>query len=103
MVAYAKELANLAHGLGLQIGQKNVPDLTPELVGILDFAITESCYQDDWCADMQPYLDAGKMVLDAEYSDRAINWTNACEYAEFAGISMILKDRNLTENLQTCP
>jgi hypothetical protein len=103
VVAYATALAKIAHDLDMEIVQKDVPDLTPQLVDIFDFALTESCYQDGWCGDMQPYLNAGKIVLDAEYNDRPINWAEACEYAANNGISMILKDRDLTADLQTCP
>lgn len=96
VVAYTRALAEVAHGMGLEIGQKNVPDLTPDLMPYMDFAVTESCYQDGWCAQMAPYWTAGKPVYDAEYADRPINWKKACDQAQGFDISMILKDRDLT-------
>ena len=99
---YVRALAKMAHGMGLEIGQKNVPDLTLQLVGTMDFVITESCWQDRWCDEVAPYIRAGKPVFDNEYTDRPINWKNACADARRAGISMILKDRYLGPKRRGC-
>lgn len=99
---YLDSLAGLAHGMGLEIGQKNVPDLTGELVGKFDFVVTESCFQDGWCDRVSPYVSAGKPVFDAEYTDRKINWKRACKEAARLGISMILKDRDLHAGMRAC-
>ncbi len=101
-VRYLKALADMAHGMGLEVGQKNVPELTEELVDMMDFAITESCFQDRWCGDVQAYVRAGKPVFDAEYTDRAINWDRACAEAARRNISMILKDRDLNAGRKSC-
>lgn len=101
-LAYVRALAAEAHALGLAIGQKNVPALSGELVDDLDFAITESCHQDQWCAVMKPWLDAGKPVLAAEYDDRPIDMEKACSEAARLGLSMILKDRDLTKKRESC-
>lgn len=102
-LAYVAALADEAHGLGLAIGQKNVPDMTARLMPVMDFAITESCFQDGWCASMKPYVVAGKAVYDAEYDDRPLDLADACAEAQTLGISMIVKDRDLTRHLKTCP
>lgn len=99
---YVRALAEAAHQLEMSIGQKNVADLTSELVGHLDFVITESCYQDDWCQDVAAYPQAGKPVFDAEYSDRPIDFGDACETAKNLDISMILKDRDLHSPVRAC-
>ena len=99
---YIRALADLAHGMGLEIGQKNVPELTGDLVGTMDFAIAESCWQDGWCAEMAPYVAAGKPVFDAEYADRPIDWGQACADAARGRISMILKERDLTAPRRGC-
>ncbi len=99
---YLKHIAAIAHGLKMKIGQKNVPELTTHLVQSLDFAIAESCYQDKWCDQLTPYIRAGKPVYDAEYDDRSIDFRSACRKMTGSGISMILKDRNLTEKYQSC-
>jgi endo-alpha-1,4-polygalactosaminidase (GH114 family) len=102
-VAYVRALAAEAHALGLAMGQKNVPALSGELVGDLDFAITESCHQDGWCNGMKPWFEAGKPVLAAEYDDRQFDLETACAEARRLNLSMILKDRDLTARRETCP
>jgi len=102
-IAYVRLLAATAHGLGLKIGQKNVPDLTEDLIDAFDFAIAESCYQDRSCKSYVAYSDAGKPVFDAEYTDRPIHFSKACEIGKKYGISMILKDRDLTAPALWCP
>lgn len=102
-VAYVRLLAATAQGLGLKIGQKNVPDLTEDLVDTFDFAISEGCYQDRSCKSYLPYAEAGKPVFDAEYTDRPIHFSRACAIGEKYGISMILKDRDLTAPALWCP
>ncbi len=103
VVAYVGKLAEVAHDLGLKIGQKNVSDLTGRMIGHMDFAITESCFQDGWCDEVSAYVDAGKPVFDAEYTDRPIDFAAACETAKTKRISMILKDRDLTAPVRMCP
>ncbi len=99
---YLKMLAKAAHDLNMEIGQKNVPELTSDLVGVMDFMIAESCYQDGWCEQVLPYIKAGKPVFDAEYTDRPINFKKACNYAENTKISLVLKDRDLTSKRRVC-
>lgn len=101
-LAYVRALAEVAHALEMKIGQKNVSDLTSELVSHMDFVITESCFQDDWCQDVAAYTQAGKPVFAAEYSDRPIDFDDACKTAKMLDISMILKDRDLHAPLRKC-
>jgi len=102
-VAFARWFASEAHARGLKVAQKNAPDLVGRLVGSFDFAITEDCFDDGWCADMAPYHAAGKAILDAEYTDRMTSLSPAlCAQAADLGVSVLLADRNLTENLQRC-
>ena len=102
-VRYIKALANMAHGMGLGIGQKNVPEITRQLVGVMDFVITEDCFNDGWCGDVSAYIAADKPVLAAEYTDTGVNWRAACAFARKNEYSMILKDRDLNAGLQICP
>ena len=99
---YIRALADLAHGMGLEIGQKNVPELTPDLVEVMDFVITEGCYIDGWCQEVFAYIRANKPVLAAEYTDTRIDWPSACAFAQAHNYSMILKDRDLNAGLQSC-
>ncbi|QHQ34220.1 endo alpha-1,4 polygalactosaminidase [Algicella marina] len=102
-LAYAKALVMVAKGMGLAIGQKNVPDLVPDLVGEMDFAIAESCFEHVWCDKLQPYLDAGKPVYGAEFTNAELDWEAACSAATEMGISLILKDRDLSAAITRCP
>lgn len=99
-VAWMRALAALAHGMGLKIGQKNVPDLTPDLVSLLDFAVTENCLTDGWCDRMAPYVAAGKPVLAIEYG--AGDQAAACAQASRMGLSMIFKPRELDARGTAC-
>lgn len=101
-VRYIFALAEIAHGMGLEIGQKNVPDITDAIFSNMDFVITESCFQDNWCGEVAAYAQAGKPIFDAEYSDEPINWNSACDHARELGISMILKDRDLHVGGKSC-
>ncbi len=102
-VRYILALADIAHGMGLEIGQKNVPEITRQLIGSMDFVITEDCFAGDWCEEVEAYARAGKPVLAAEYTDTGVNWPAACAFGAANNYSMILKDRDLTAALQTCP
>lgn len=70
---YLTSLADYAHtlttkaGAPLLVGQKNAPEIAPSLHSVLDFAVLESCRRDDFCAEFQPYITAGKPVLQIEY------------------------------------
>ncbi len=101
-VRYVTQLAADAHAQGLEIGQKNVPERTNELVGVLDFVITEDCFKDNWCDEVLPYIAAGKPVFNAEYTDTGVDFIAACAYAGEYKISMILKDRDLNRGRETC-
>ena len=102
-VVYLSALADLAHGMGLMIGQKNVPDLTRALVSKMDFVITEGCFVDGWCDAVSAYAAVGKPIFAAEYTDTPVRFAAACAYGAEKGVSFILKDRDLTDALQTCP
>lgn len=96
---YASLLAARAHAMGLQIAQKNAPELAPRLAPVMDFAILESCFEYGWCGAFQPYADAGKPIFAAEYrAPDATSCTQATDY----GISLIFKDTDLTRQFATC-
>ena len=100
---YAIWLANEAHARGLAIGLKNAPDQVEDLVEIFDFAITEDCFYYGWCGQIQPFIQMGKPVFAAEYSDLAGDLTDYCRLSEQLGFSTILKHRDLSSWVETCP
>lgn len=99
---YALWLADEAHKRGLAIGQKNAPDQTRDLVEIYDFAITEDAFYYDWAGEMLPYIQAGKPVFAAEYTDLPGDFDAFCRQSEEVGFSTILKNRGLDAWVQTC-
>lgn len=100
---YALWLAEEAHARGLAIGMKNAAHLLPQLLPYFDFIITEDCYVDGWCEEVRPYVQAGKPVYAAEYTDRDIDFAQACEYFSEAGFDAILKNRDLDAWVEHCP
>lgn len=100
---YALWLAEEAHKRGLAIGQKNAPDQTGDLVDIYDFAITEDAFYYQWAQDMLPYIQAGKPVFAAEYTDLPGDFTEFCRQSKELGFSTILKHRDLDAWLEVCP
>jgi hypothetical protein len=102
-LAYARWLAGEAHARGLAIGIKNAPDMVSDSYGFFDFAITEDCFYYEWCSAMVPFLEAGKPVFSAEYTDMEGDFAAACEWGRQQNFSFILKDRDLTASRITCP
>lgn len=90
-VAMIKALADIAHGAGLAIGQKNSAELLPRRSETsLDFAVSEECNQFDECGD---YTDAyGDLVFVIEYDDAS--FSKGC--SNYPQISIIRRDRMLT-------
>ena len=102
-LSYAKWLTEQAHARGLSIGQKNTSELATQLASVMDWALTEDCFDGNWCSDMQPYIARGKAVLMSEYTDTGVNFGNACKWAKAQQFSAILKDRDLSAPVQFCP
>ena len=95
---FVRWLAEEAHARGLSIGLKNAGELAETLVDDLDWAMSEDCYADDWCAEMLPFVAAGKPVFMAEYTDRLsakVFHGEVCPLAAALGFSAILKQREL--------
>jgi hypothetical protein len=102
-LTYFNWLADTAHQRGLAIGLKNASDMTADVLTTADFAITEDAFYDDWIGDVLPFITAGKPVFTAEYTDMNVDFPAACKWGISNGVSFILKDRDLTEYIQTCP
>jgi hypothetical protein len=72
-IRYDKTLGAYAHGLGLAWGQKNGdqdPAFSAALEPTTDFLLDEECNFYQTCAIVTPpYLKAGKLVLNAEYTN----------------------------------
>ena len=102
-IRYNRWLANEAHARGLSIGLKNDPDQVVDLLPYYDWALTEDCFAESWCEEMAPFVEAGKPVFAAEYTDTGVSMEQACRQAAQLRFSLILKDRDLGGWQQHCP
>jgi hypothetical protein len=99
-------VANEAHARGLSIGLKNDNEQVADLLDYFDFAVTEDCFDQGWCADVNAFIGAGKPVFAIEYTDLTTlaTFTNVyCPLAATMQFSLILKNRNLDAARWTCP
>ncbi len=95
-------LAKEAHARGLSIGLKNDPDQAADLLPYYDWALTEDCFAEDWCDQLTPFIEAGKAVFAAEYTDTGITLEEFCPQAKDLNFSAILKNRDLDVYLEIC-
>ncbi len=102
-INFNRWLANEAHQRGLSIGLKNDPEQVADLLADFDWALTEDCYAEGWCEDMLPFVQAGKAVFAAEYTDTGITLAQFCPQAKSMRFNAILKHRELDAWRQTCP
>ncbi|MCJ7552161.1 MAG: endo alpha-1,4 polygalactosaminidase [Anaerolineae bacterium] len=102
-LAYNIWLADEAHARGLSIGLKNDSDQIADLLPYFDWALTEDCFEQDWCEEMQSFIQAGEPVFAAEYTDTGIGLEDFCPQAAAMGFSAILKHRDLDATLEECP
>jgi endo-alpha-1,4-polygalactosaminidase (GH114 family) len=100
---YARWLADEAHARGLAIGIKNAPDMVADSLSFFDFAITEDAFYYDWIGEMLPFIQAGKPIFAAEYTDMDVDFSAACAWGKQNNVNFILKNRILTAYRQTCP
>jgi len=101
-VDYAHWMAGEAHSRNLSIGQKNAPEITPKLVNLFDWALTESCAKsgENWCSEMKPYTDHNKAIFAAEYDDEGFN--KACVLRSTLKLSPLRKHLNLDKWYHAC-
>ena len=102
-LAYARWLADEAHARGLAIGIKNAPDMLANSLPFFDFGITEDAFYYGWVEEMLPFIEAGKPVFAAEYTDMDVDFRAACNWGCQHNVSFILKNRILTAFRVTCP
>ena len=99
---FALWLADESHKRGLAIGIKNAADQVKDLVGHFDFAITEDAFFYGWAEKMNPFIESGKPVFAAEYTDLGGDFASYCKKSQQLNFSTILKHRGLDAWLQTC-
>ncbi|MFH1807180.1 MAG: endo alpha-1,4 polygalactosaminidase [Pseudomonadota bacterium] len=67
-LAFNRNLANEAHKRGLTVCLKNDGDQATDLVAYYDISLNEQCHEMNECGQLQPFLDAGKPIFNAEYT-----------------------------------
>lgn len=92
-------LAQAAHGFGLAVGLKNTLGLAAELEPSFDFALLEQCFQYRECELAQPFIAAGKPVIDIEYS---LARSRFCAKADDLGIHAMRKRLSLNAWRRSC-
>jgi len=102
-IKFNRWLAYEAHQRGLSIGLKNDPEQVADLAADFDWALTEDCFSEGWCEDMLPFIQAGKPVFAAEYTDTGISLAEICPHSQSLKINAILKHRELDAWRQACP
>jgi len=100
---FALWLAEESHKRGLAIGVKNASDQVKDLLNHFDFAITEDAFYYDWVEKMNPFIEGGKPVFAAEYTDLPGDFAAFCQRSKQLNFSTILKKRGLDAWLETCP
>jgi hypothetical protein len=101
-LAFLRWISDAAHARGLAVGLKNVPGFIAEAEPYFDFLVTEDCFADGWCEAAVAFVETGKPVFAAEYTNTDIDFEEACDEAAELGISMILKDRDLDAWREGC-
>lgn len=66
-LGWNKRIANEAHLRGLAVALKNDGTQAAELVDYFDLSLNEQCHEYDECAQLLPFTDASKPILNAEY------------------------------------
>ena len=99
-VDYALWLASQSHQRGMAIVQKNASSIVADIHESYDGGLTEDCYADGWCSDMQPYIDANQPVFACEYTTV---FSAACAWGQSRKYSFIMKELELNAWIQFCP
>jgi hypothetical protein len=102
-VAYVRFLATEAHARGLAFGLKNASDISGDVIDLMDYAVTEDCFDQGWCGDSSNFIDANKPAFAIEYTDNKINFPGFCQQAATLGLSPLYKKRNLNTWEKRCP
>jgi len=98
-LAFNRWMAAEAHTYGLSVGLKNDLDQVPDLVGSYDFAVNEQCNQYKECAALNPFISAGKAVLQIEYKGDP---SQICPVSLSSGFLTLFKNLSLDAWRQAC-
>lgn len=102
--AFIKMLAAESHARGMSFALKNDLEDVPALINDVDFAINEECFQYDECDALVPFIQAGKAVLQVEYTagDLATKGANICPKANALDFDTLIKHLDLDAARYAC-
>jgi hypothetical protein len=83
----------------MAVGLKNDINQTQDLVGSVDFAVSEQCFQYGECQYFKVFITSGKPVFEAEYS---LATSKFCPKAIAQNISAIKKHPSLNSYRVGC-
>jgi hypothetical protein len=89
---YNRMIADLAHERGLSVGLKNDLPQIRQLLADFDFAVNEECAQYDECAELTPFIAAGKAVFHVEYTEPSSSF---CPESRRLKLSSMVKEPEL--------
>ncbi|MEA1920781.1 MAG: endo alpha-1,4 polygalactosaminidase [Campylobacterota bacterium] len=102
-LAYNIFLAESAHERDLSIALKNDLGQIGTLIEYFDFAVNEQCHEYDECELLEPFIQAGKAVFNAEYNERYENEETLkllCEDARLRSFQTLYLPSNLNDKFR---
>jgi hypothetical protein len=100
-LAFDGGLAADAHARGLSVGLKNDLDQIPDLIGDVDWALDEQCFQYSECDALTPFIAASKAVFEVEYGDPSLA-TTICPMANTRNFDTLIKNLALDAPRTAC-
>ncbi|MEJ2691556.1 MAG: endo alpha-1,4 polygalactosaminidase [Candidatus Thiodiazotropha sp.] len=98
-LAFNRNLFNAAHNRGLTVALKNDLEQVNELIDYADLMVNEQCHEYNECALAQPFIDAGKPVLNAEYkSTYQNNPITLCAASQAANLRTLILSMELDDS-----
>lgn len=102
--AFIRDLADTAHGLGMSFGLKNDLEEIDQLLGDVDFAINEECFEYDECDTLAPFIAANKAVFQTEYTEGSLatKGDEVCADANERDLDTLIKHLDLDAPRYSC-
>ena len=98
-LTYNTWLANQAHTRGLSVALKNDLGQVNDLLPYFDWALDEQCFQYTECGKLQPFINAGKAVMEVEYN---LAPTQFCPKANALNFNSLKKHLSLSAYRVAC-
>jgi hypothetical protein len=95
--AFIRALAKESHVRGMGFALKNDLEEIPALLGDVDFAVNEECFQYNECDALKPFIAANKAVFNVEYTagDLAAKGATICPKANPLNFDTLIKHLDL--------